>query len=311
MTIAITLAILEVFGLFAIGALALNSGYINDNEIDRWSKFVLDFLFPAYIFHSITSGLEVNRFIELWPLPLIGLGLVIYGMLSGILLRFGIFSNSRKIHRTFIHFCAVNNSVYLPIVIIRNVWGESMLANLFLFNLGTTLGVWTIGVGILRTAEKKDILKIRQLLTPNLAAIIIALIVAFSGIYKYFPEVIIRIISAAGSASVPVMLILIGASFAQSSAIRITWAVIYSTIVRLVILPTLAIIVLKALPISPDVFTVAVVVSLMPVAAASVIFTRRFGGSPSFAASTAILSTLATVVTVPIALWLIFGQTGK
>ncbi len=311
MTLAITLAILEIFGLFAIGVLARHSGYINDNEIDRWSKFVLDILFPAYIFHSITSGLEVNRFIELWPLPLIGLGLVVYGMLSGILLRFGIFSRDREIHRTFMHFCAVNNSIYLPIVIIRNVWGESMLANLFLFNLGTTLGVWTIGVGILRTAEKRDMLKIRQLLTPNLVSIIIALMVAFSGVYKYIPEVIIRIISAAGSASVPVILILIGASLAQSSTIRITWAVIYSTIVRLVILPTLAIIVLKALPISPDVFTVAAVVSLMPVAAASVIYTRRFGGSPSFAASTAILSTLATVITVPIALWLIFGQTGK
>jgi hypothetical protein len=76
MTLAITLAILEIFGLFAIGVLARHSGYINDNEIDRWSKFVLDILFPAYIFHSITSGPGGQPFIELWPLPLIGLGLV-------------------------------------------------------------------------------------------------------------------------------------------------------------------------------------------------------------------------------------------
>ena len=99
MTIAITLAILEVFGLFAIGALARNSGYINDNEIDRWSKFVLDFLFPAYIFHSITSGLEVNRFIELWPLPLIGLGLVSMECCPDTP-EICIFSRDREIHRT-------------------------------------------------------------------------------------------------------------------------------------------------------------------------------------------------------------------
>jgi len=308
MTTAILLAITEIFGLFFIGAIARSLRHINDDDVDKWSRFVLDYLFPAYIFHSITSGLEVNRLMELWPLPLIGLGLVVYGMLTGIILQFGILSSDREIRRTFIHFCAVNNSVYLPVIILRNIWGESMLANLFLFNLGTTLGVWTIGVGVLG-ADRKQALK--NIVTPNLIAVIAALIVTLSGTHKYFPQVVVRIISSAGSVSVPMMLILIGASLAKPSVMKVKWPVLYSTLIRLIVLPLISIIILNALPISSDVYNVAVIVSLMPVAAASVIMTRRFGGSPDFAASTALLSTIASVITIPVALWMIFGHAGK
>jgi len=87
--------------------------------------------------------------------------------------------------------------------------------------------------------------------------------------------------------------------------------VLYSTLIRLIVLPLISIIILNALPISSDVYNVAVIVSLMPVAAASVIMTRRFGGSPDFAASTALLSTIVSVITIPVALWMIFGHAGK
>lgn len=304
MILSIVLAIAEIFGLFTIGIFARLTGYINEKEIDRWSHMVLDLLFPAFIFSSIVSGFEPEKLNELWPLPFLGFGLVLYGAIAGFLLKFGLNSKNSEKRLTFIYFCAVNNSAYLPIIIIRNLWGDDALANLFFLNLGTTLGIWTIGVGILGASTLKNVIK--NLLTPNLFAALSALFFSLSGYSSYIPGLISRVITSAGSAAVPLMLVLIGASLANKQALRISWPVMYITIVRLILLPLSAIAILKMLPVSSDVFTVTAIVALMPVAVASVIMTRRFGGDSNYAASTALISTVMAIITVPLAMWILF-----
>lgn len=304
MTTAIISAVAEIFGLFAIGAIARFSGYIQENEIDRWSRFVLDFLYPLYIFTSITRGFQTEHMHELWPLPVIGFGLVLLGATTGGLLRHGLLTKDSDIRRSFIHFCAVNNSAYLPIVIINNIWGDTALANLFFLNLGTTFGIWTIGVAVLGASSLKGAYK--SIFSPNLFGVLAALFFCLTGTGNKLPPLFVKIISTAGSAAVPVILVLIGASLAQKSALRVHWPVVYVTIVRLILLPLISIGILKLLPITHEVYSVAVMVSLMPVAVASVIMTRRYGGSPDYAASAALITTICAIFTVPFGLGLLF-----
>jgi predicted permease len=259
---------------------------------------------PALTFSSITTSFQIERIHQLWPLPVIGLGLVLLGTIAGVLLRFGLFSTDGDKHRTFIHLCAVNNSAYLPIVIIRNIWGESTLANLFFFNIGTTLGVWTIGVGVLGATNFKTCFK--NILTPTLASAIISILLVVTGINSLIPPLVIKIITRAGSIAVPLILILVGASLAKKASFSFSWPVIYISIVRLLILPFFSILILRLLPLSSDVFTIAVIVSLMPAAVSSVIMTRRFGGSAQYATNAAFITNLLAIITVPAALWFLF-----
>jgi predicted permease len=77
--------------------------------------------------------------------------------------------------------------------------------------------------------------------------------------------------------------------------------------VRLIILPLFTIAALKLLPLPQDVFALSVIIALMPLAVSQSIFTRIFGGNPAFAASSSLVSTLASIITIPLALWLLFG----
>ncbi|MFW6245434.1 MAG: AEC family transporter, partial [Fibrobacterota bacterium] len=197
-------------------------------------------------------------------------------------------------------FCAVNNSAYLPIIIIRNLWGESALANLFFFNLGTTLGVWTIGIGVLGNRDVSR--SLGSLVTPNLIAVLAALSVSLAGIVHFIPSALRSVISTAGSAAVPIMLILIGSSFYRKGILKLSWPVLYASAVRLLILPVLAVFILNTLPVSREVYQITLIVALMPVAVSSTIFTIRYGGNPDFAAQTSIVTTLAAAITVPVAL---------
>ncbi|MDG5816087.1 AEC family transporter [Chitinispirillales bacterium ANBcel5] len=300
MILPVMSAVVEIFGLFAIGWIAHHWGYIDQKETVRWSRFSIDFLLPAYIFSSITQGFEPDRLHELWPLPFIGIGLVIMGASTGLLLRYGLFTRNRDLKKTYLHFCAVNNSGYLPIIIIRNLWGESALANLFFFNLGTTLGMWTIGVGVL--GEIRILHSLRTVLTPNLVAVLLGLFFSLSGLQAFVPSTVRNILMTAGSAAVPMMLILIGASFHRPGLIRVSWPVFYASASRLLLLPLIAVIILNLLPISREVYKIAVVVALMPVAVSSTILTIRYGGDPDYAAQTSITTSVAAIITVPLAL---------
>jgi malate permease and related proteins len=306
MTIAIVLAITEILGLFLIGAFARRRGYIGDNEIDRMSRLTLDFLLPAFTFTSITRGLDAGRLHELWILPVAGFLQVPFFALAGAALQRGLLQRNSDKNRTFIHLCAVNNSTFLPAIILRNLMGEEAIAHLFLLYLGIGIGVWTIGVEVFGVRSLKQ--SLQGILRPNLVAIFAACIVVLTGAAHGIPKIAMNVLESAGSVTIPLIMVLTGASLAHRGTLRITWPIAYITIVRLLVLPILLIPLLALLPVSSDIYTVTVIVALMPTAISSVVMARRYGGQHDYAASAALLSTLCSIVTVPLAVWLLFGK---
>ena len=305
LTFAIVVSIAEIFGLMAVGGFARAFKYVGEEDVDKWSKLILDILFPVFIFHSICSGFEPGRLRELWPLPLIGFSMGLGGLILGFGLKHGLMTRNDDTSRTFLFFCAVNNYTYLPVVIAQNMWGTTMLANLFFLALGATIATWTFGVGVLGGRHWKAMLQ--NMLSPNLLAIIAGLLVAGSGLNRHIPKVADHVIASAGAIAVPMILILAGASVFKPSVWKLNWQVVYATIVRLAVLPAITIVILRLLPLSGDVYSISVIVALMPLPISSVIFTRIFGGDSGFAASASLVTTIAAMVTVPLALWLLFG----
>jgi predicted permease len=89
-------AIAEMFGVFAIGAVARHWKYIEEKDLTDWSKFTMDFLFPLLIFASIIKDFKVERFSELWILPVIGFGLMLFGAIVGGCIKFGLKSKAES-----------------------------------------------------------------------------------------------------------------------------------------------------------------------------------------------------------------------
>lgn len=305
LTFHILQAVLQIFGMFAIGWLARRWGYIDERDINRWSHFIVDCLFPLLIFHSIASDFEANRLAELWPLPVIGFGLMVLGAVMGVPLRWGLKTRDPDVVRTFHHFCAINNYGFLPLIIVADLWGKAAVARLFFLNLGSSIGFWTIGIGLLGRASLRQ--AGRNLATPSLISLLLALGLSLSGLNSKIPSVFMHVTGSAGAAAIPCMLIMIGASLKSQGLRSHARDMAYLSLARLVILPVLSILILRVLPLSHDVFQLAVVVAIMPVSVSSTIITRRFGGSPIFAGNAAVVTTTASLATIPLALWLVFG----
>lgn len=294
-------------GLCLLGWWIDRLGYCEKDDYGRWSKVAVDFLLPLLIFHSIVRDLDTSRFNELWILPLLGFGLMAIGGIAGIIFKWGLATSDEARRRTFLHIAAVNNFGFLPIYILANLveTGQkpaALLALFFVFNLGSMIGFWTIGVVTLTGGRLRDIGK--KLLSPSMIAIVVAIALAHLGGREWIPAVFLRTAEAAGSISVPLMLIITGATLRGAFRHEKIWDVAYTTAVRNLLIPGICIVLGGFLPLAPDARFLWNIVAVMPAAATTSIMARVFGGSPEFGSAVLVVSTLAGIVTVPLGILL-------
>jgi malate permease and related proteins len=302
MLVKIIYAIIEMFCMFGVGALAMRLKFIEKEDLSKLGRLVIDIMFPMLAFSSITSKFDPSQLNELWLLPVFGFALMFSGGILGFAFRYGMRNRKDERMITFHHFCAINNYVFLPLIILQSLWGDKYVALLLIMNIGSTLGFWTVGVGILSGGCIKRTLK--NIFSINLLAVMLAL--AFCFLKIPVPELAANVFSKIGGAAVPLMLIVIGAAIWNSAhhLLKNKWDIIYLSLVRLIIIPLILVCILKLLPLPLEVFRVVFVVSIMPVSSSAVVFMRRFGGNPDLAAQAAVVTTLLSILTIPLMTYL-------
>lgn len=303
--LAVVSAIAELFGLFALGWFIRRRGYAQQEDLHRWGRIATEIFYPFLIFHSIVRDFDGARVRELWILPVVAFSMMAAGAAVGLALKGLMRSREPDVRRTFVHLCAMNNFVYLPIFIIqRSALPEGALADFFVFNLGSTIGFWTIGILTLGgTADWRGTL--RHLTSPAILSMFVAVGMACAGAKNWLPAPFLGVCQSAGSLSVPLMLIIIGGtihgSFRRDQARDLTLI----SVLRLAGIPVVLCCLIKAVPLSPVMKQIALIVALMPTSAVSPVMARLYGGSPSFAAAATLLTHILSVVTVPLAIWLL------
>ena len=131
---SVIFSIMQLFGVFSIGWAARYWNYIREEDLQRWSKFIVDLLFPCFGFAILTQNLNRPELLRLWPLPILGFGMIAFGAICGMFLKSLLKKQTEANRKTFVHLCAVNNFGFLPIIIIGNLWGDEAVAFLFLLN---------------------------------------------------------------------------------------------------------------------------------------------------------------------------------
>ncbi len=294
----VILAILETFIFFGFGAWAYRLKLIEDGDLGRLGRLSIDMLLPFLTFSSIVRNFTAKDLAAIWQLPLLGLGIMAFGALCGYVLVYGLHDKSPRRNGTFIHLAIANNYVFLPLVILGNLFGARAVAALMLLTVGSTVGFWTFGVGVLAGRDFKRV--VRNVCSTNMAAVVLALFCVFTGFQV--PAFGMNIFEKLGALSVPLSLLLIGASMYKTGIRMLThrFDALYTLATRLIILPFLTVVLLRLLPLEPLVYHVALIVSLMPASCTSVLIVRKYGGCPDFAGQSVFFSTVACIVTVPL-----------
>ena len=180
---------------------------IETGDLDKLSRLTLDMFFPMLTFSTITRTFDPNRLTELWVMPLLGIALMLFGAGAGWVFKRLMKSKGHGREGTFHHICAINNYVFLPIIVLQNIYGERHVALLLLMNVGSTIGFWTIGVLTL-TGGGSLSKTMKSIFSINVAAVAAALLVSF--LHIPLPEALNYTFQYLGNITVPLMLVVIG-----------------------------------------------------------------------------------------------------
>ena len=299
-------AVLPVFLITFLGYQFRRINWITREADDSLMRVAMNVLLPCLAFSKISGNEAIRQPENVWVPPLVGFSSIALGMLVGWIARHFATGEIGPKARTYAITIGVFNFGFVPIPLSEALFGPNAVAVLFVFNVGTLLAMWSLGVMLLHGELCSAWSKV---LNPPFLSVVFALIINATGLYLYIPEVVIKSINMLGMCAIPMSILLMGAMMKDylaqcefRSAFRVCWT---SIILRLGLLPSLMIIVANWLPFSIELKQVVLIQASMPAAMFPILISRMYGGSPVIATQIAIATTLFSLITIP--LWLRFG----
>ena len=291
-------SMLTLVTIIAVGYLLRRLNIITDEITSGLSKLMLTASVPALILSSLqmefSNEMLVNTGVTLLTSLVIHLVSLLIGFGFAKLLRL-----DKKSSGVIIFGTAFTNMVYMGFPIMKSIYGSEAIFYASVANIIFITLCFTLGMRVLSDADDKKRIKPRDIITPPFAATIIGLLLFVSSIS--IPEPLFRACETLGHMTTPLSLIIIGSLLTKCHPADFKDYKLYLfSLVRLIILPLLAFVILRGLIDNKLMLNVIVMTVAMPAASMMPILAIKHGSNEVFASRLVFCSTLLSVVTIPV-----------
>lgn len=292
-------AVLPVYLTMLAGGLARKFRLLPQEADVGLMRLCVNLLYPCLILERLVGNPEVMNAGRVVTAAALGYGLVAIGI--GVSYALAPFIGLRvgEGRRTFGMATGMQNYGFVAIPVITALFpGKETLGVMFTFTLGVELGVWTLGVGILTGMSQAPW---RAALNVPVISIITALVLNALGAAQIIPTALHTMMGNLGSCSVPLSVVLIGASIADIwGGESIRWPVaLLSPILRLLVIPVAFFFAAAFLPLSLELKRVLVIQGAMPSAVFGIVLARHYGGHAATAVQVVLATTVVSLATTP------------
>lgn len=290
---------LPVYLMMGTGALLRKTGVLPAEADKGLMKLSVAVLTPALIIERVAGNPAVMQ-----PLPVLmaaglGFALVVLGISLSYALAPLIGLRVHEGRRTFGVSCGLQNYGFVAIPIVTALFPDKgTLGVLFTFTLGIELACWTACVGMLTGFDKAPL---KLALNPPVITILSSLLLNFTGLHGYIPQVAHNTLGMLGGCAVPLAVLLIGASIADIwGQERMNWKIaVMSPVLRLGVIPLAFLAAAVFLPLTNELKRILIVQAAMPSAVFNIVIARLYGGHPATAVQCVLATTLVSCVTTP------------
>ncbi len=307
----ILVAVIPIYLLMVVGGGLRRADVLGEQMDAGLTKLVIHVLYPALILDKILRA-ELLRDVKVvgWA---VGVGFVIVVIGLGVALVVGRAIGLRKGTgwRSFTLTAGIQNYGYVAIPLLMVFFPENetaVLGLLFTHSLGVELGVWTLGMLILRG---KPFRSLGEVLSGPIVAVVVGLLlvvaridllVAHSPVAAFFFEMFLNLLHWVGLAAFPVGLLLIGTVISdllgkERYSVRVG---VGSLVVRMVVMPLIILFLARFLPLVTELKQVLLVQAAMPSAVTPIVYARHYGADPAAAVHVVLTTSVAAIVSIPI-----------
>lgn len=300
---------LVLFAMMLIGYFVYKKQWIAADTAGSLSKMVVNVFNPILVINGVlgqNGGADMNKIrINLLFIMLYFVVLILFSFLLILFLRPG--RHKKSIYRLMAVF---SNLGFMGIPVVKSIYGNEAMIYIAFYILAYNLLLYTYGMALTKkaaaeyggtleneTAGWKEAFK--KMLNPGVAAALLAVIIFMSGVEA--PDYISTFCDYMGNATIPLSMILIGISVAETDLKKVFLDIrIYAFIVlRMVALPIFMIFLLRNIPTDTVIFGVFIIELGMPVGSIISLMARESGADADYCTKGVVLSTLASILTIP------------
>lgn len=285
-----------LFGM-AMGYLAHRLGYLGGETDQKLSKIILNITMPCLIVASVATGDELPGAAEI--LSVLKVAAVFYGMellLSTVVPR--LLGGTDKQKGVWRYTLVFPNMAFIGYPVAVALFGPEALFYAVILVLPFNLLAYSLGPLMLAGRAK---FRWQQLTSPCIIASVIALVVALGHIR--LPAIVGECAGFVGNLTTPLSLLVVGSLLAGLTVGKVfasprLWAL---TAVRLLVLPALLWLLLGWMNVEPPMVAgIAVILMAMPTAVNGSMLSMEYGGDTECMAQITFLTTLVSIITIPV-----------
>ncbi len=289
-----------------VGYMAGKLKYMGEDLDRRLSNIIIDITCPALILSSTMGGTLPDRRLIL---PLLGISFLTYLLLTVVAWFLPRFLTHRIEDRGPVGFALMFGNVgFIGYPIVDAIFGHQAVFYAAILNVVNTLSVFTIGVMLVNGEKQRLAFQPKVLVSSPMIAAYLAILIVAMGVDN-IPDIISQPITMIGNITVPGALLIIGSSMSRLSwhTMLGSWVVYSTTVFRLLILPLILYAIFRILGFDTLVVNINTLIIAMPVATYGTILCLRYGKDTTLITEITFISTLLSVVTIPIVAQLLMG----
>ena len=281
-----------MFLLIGVGIFLVKKGYLSEQGGKDLGAILLKIVIPCVVIKSYIAEYSAERLKEL----AVSAGLAVLSLLIAMAVSYLFFGTRKRIENFAASFCNVG---FIGIPLVQAVLGEQAVFYLAAYIALLNILQWTYGL-LIMTGDKNTV-KVKTILTNPVVLSFTA------GIFLFVlripvPQVIVSTLGSIAAMNTPLAMIILGTYLASMG-----WRELFSSksayvcvFLRLILIPAVTLFVFCLIPGAVGIKEVALIASCTPVGSNIAIFAKQFGGDYRLSTVTVCLSTLASIVTVPV-----------
>lgn len=296
----------ELFVIIFVGYFIYKIKLIDDNFVKKFTKLILDVTLPLMILASVLKLEERQSLSDVLTSIAVAAALffVILPVLGYLLARLLRVKKDQIGLYTFMN--AYSNIGFMGFPVIDALCGSVGLFYAAIFNLIFNLSIYSAGIWMMNKGKGETSgFNPRLLLSPGILFAAVAIIIYFLNIKV--PVLISDTVDSIGSITSPSAMLLIGCSLAKMdvksvfSELRLyPWILIKQIAIPLILWFPMQLVIKNEL-----VLQITYILIAMPVANSAVLFATNYGGDSELAAKSVFLTTLFSLITVPLCITLV------
>lgn len=303
----VTLRVFSVFIIILLGYLAFRRGWVDINGSKLLSTVMMNIAAPCLIINTITSKSITP---ESWGMVKTALLIMVGYHILATIINFGLAKLLRPGKENLGLYWAeltFANSGFMGFPICLAVFGDEAFFYMALMNLVACLFMYTLAIAQVRYGSQdqgektswKE--KLKSMFSIPSTAALVALFMFICDLH--LPSFLMDTLDSVGSMMVPLSMLIIGIQLGDSKFGQMlkNWRYLTFSALKLLAWPLLTFAVCSQLPAHPLIVMDATLAQAMPGAALPVVFAEQYGRNTRVCAELVFVSTLFSVITVPIA----------